>query len=97
MSLADELLADLEDAGEEVEQPDQEAPEEVPEVAEVPMAVENLQQSVRNIAKLRDSIEVTSIITHTRESVRYWSLTKVDGSASHDVPSMLCVFWAMLP
>ena len=97
MSLADELLADLEDAGEEVEQPDQEAPEEVPEVAEVPMAVENLQQSVRNIAKLRDSIEVTSIITHTRDSGRYWSLIKVDGSASHDVPSMLCVFWAMLP
>ena len=59
MSLADELLADLEDVGEEAEQPDQEAPEEVPEVTtEVSMEVDNLQKSVRNIAKLRDSIEV---------------------------------------
>lgn len=57
MSLADELLADLEDVGEDTEQLEEGVPEEVPEVIDVPMEVEN-QKSVRNIAKLRDSIEV---------------------------------------
>ena len=58
MSLADELLADLEDVGEG--EADVDEPDDVPEVlTEVPMDADVLQKSVRNIAKLLDSIEVS--------------------------------------
>ena len=59
MSLADELLADLEEAGDDP-QPEEEQGEvdEVTEVTEVTMETDTQQNTVHSIAKLRDSEEV---------------------------------------
>jgi len=61
MSLADELLADFEDGGEDVE--DNEGEGQMLELAEVDDVTMETQvigkNSVRNIAKLRDSEEVS--------------------------------------
>ena len=61
MSLADELLADFEDDDHVVEEPETEAQMfELAEVEEVTMETEQSNKnSVRNIAKLRDSEEVS--------------------------------------
>ena len=59
MSLADELLADLEDGAEEDAQPDDgETLGVIPEVEEVVMEIDTKTQSLSNIAKLRDSDQV---------------------------------------
>ena len=62
MSLADELLADFEDDDQVAEEPETEAQMlELAEVEEVTMETEQANKnSVRNIAKLRDSEEVGS-------------------------------------
>lgn len=89
MSLADELLADLEDVGEDTEQLEEGVPEEVPEVIDVPMEVEN-QKSVRNIAKLRDSIELKEILAQ----IDYYSKKggkKVSGPVEADPEYLLIV------
>ena len=61
MSLADELLADFEDDDHVVEEPETEAQMfKLAEVEEVTMETEQSNKSsVRNIAKLRDSEEVS--------------------------------------
>ena len=63
MSLADELLADLEEAGDDL-QPDEEQDGvgEVPEVTEVTMETDTQQNTVHSIAKLRDSDEVMCLL-----------------------------------
>lgn len=59
MSLADELLADLEDGAEEDAQPDDgETLGVIPEVEEVVMEIDTKTQSLSSIAKLRDSDQV---------------------------------------
>ena len=59
MSLADELLADLEDAGEEdTEAGDSNIPNDVDDVEDITMEVDNDEDSIRGIAKLRDSEKV---------------------------------------
>ena len=58
MSLADELLADLEEGGDNLETNDAEEPEEVTEVTDIVMEVDTSRHSVRSVAKLRDSKEV---------------------------------------
>ncbi len=62
MSLADELLADLEDVGEEAvdaEEEDDPAADVADGVLDdVTMAVDTSQHTVKNIAKLLDSEEV---------------------------------------
>jgi hypothetical protein len=58
MSLADELLADLEEDGDEVQgEEEQEAIDDITEASDVAMETEK-QNSIHGIAKLRDSDEV---------------------------------------
>ena len=59
MSLADELLADLEDGEEEdLGQDDPDTLGVIPEVEEVVMEMDTKTQSLSSIAKLRDSNQV---------------------------------------
>ena len=60
MSLADELLADFEEDGDDVEEPEDDGQMlELAEVEDVAMDTEQFNKnSVRSIAKLRDSDEV---------------------------------------
>lgn len=60
MSLADELLADLEEGGENLETQDIEQ-EDVTEVSDTVMEVDTTKHSVRSVAKLRDSTEVRNL------------------------------------
>ena len=62
MSLADELLADFEEDGDDVEEPEDDGQMlELAEVEDVAMDTEQFSKnSVRSIAKLRDSDEVGS-------------------------------------
>ena len=81
MSLADELLADLEDVGEEaVEQvEDEEADADVADVIEdVAMEIDTLQQSVKNIAKLVHSEEVfINYTVQNQDAHQHHSCTQV--------------------
>lgn len=61
MSLADELLADLEEAGEADDEHLLLLDAPVQEVADIPMEIDTKFQSVRAIAKLRDSDQVNII------------------------------------
>jgi len=59
MSLADELLADLEEDGPSIRQEEEdEEPEDIDDIEDVGMEVDIKQGSVRQIAKLVDSEEV---------------------------------------
>ena len=58
MSLADELLADLEEGGEDVDEVDSDMEAEVDEIDDVALTTEKPSNSVRNVAKLQDSKEV---------------------------------------
>lgn len=59
MSLADELLADLEEGGEEVEQSDEDMEAEVADIDEASLTTAKSANTVRNVAKLLDSKEVS--------------------------------------
>ncbi len=73
MSLADELLADLEDVGEEVEQEeDDDITDDVTEVTEVTLDPELAQLSVKNVAKLLHSEELKDIM----EKIEYFQMLK---------------------
>lgn len=61
MSLADELLADLEEGGEEVEQSDEDMEAEVADIDEASLTTAKSANTVRNVAKLLDSKEVSLI------------------------------------
>ena len=67
MSLADELLADFEEDGDGVEEPEDESQMfELAEVEDVAMEQEQFNKnSVRNIAKLLDSDEVRFFVLNT--------------------------------
>ena len=58
MSLADELLADLEEGGEDVDEVNSDMEAEVDEINDVALTTEKPSNSVRNVAKLQDSKEV---------------------------------------
>lgn len=61
MSLADELLADLEDGADEAQgEGEEDDIDHVDDVAEASMETDQDQNSVHSIAKLRDSEEVSS-------------------------------------
>ena len=78
MSLADELLADFEedDLGQNEEE---EADEEMAEVAEVAAEVDyTSKESVRHVAKLRDSKEVGALYSISTWSVRGGLLKEVN-------------------
>ena len=66
MSLADELLADFEEDGDDVEEPEDDGQMlELAEVEDVAMDTEQFNKnSVRSIAKLRDSDEVGVHFSH---------------------------------
>lgn len=59
MSLADELLADLEEGGEDAEFDEEEA---VHDIEDVDMLAESHGSSVRSVAKLKDSAELRGIL-----------------------------------
>ena len=70
--LADALLADLEEGGEEEERDDAGDTEDVDEIKDVTMDVDTDQKSVKSIAKLRDSEELQEILTQ----IEYFSKSK---------------------
>ncbi|KAL3876972.1 hypothetical protein ACJMK2_034744 [Sinanodonta woodiana] len=77
MSLADELIADYEEAGDDLGQNETEAQlEEVPEVDDVIVEVCRQQDSVRNIAKLRDSQELADVL---KEIEKYAHKSRKEG------------------
>ncbi|XP_013402821.1 U4/U6 small nuclear ribonucleoprotein Prp31-like [Lingula anatina] len=76
MSLADELLADLEDIADEANRDGDEQEDEVEDVEEVAMELDSKQQSVRSIAKLRDSKELASVMSQIE---RYQNQPRRDG------------------
>ena len=63
MSLADELLADLEEGGEDIEQDEDEVQAEIADVEEITMDMDKQYSSVSCVAKLRDSKEVIICVT----------------------------------
>jgi len=63
MSLADELLADLEDGADYDEDEYVEQEGKIDEVQEVPMETETKSESVRDIAKLRDSEQMNRVMS----------------------------------
>ncbi|KAL8587798.1 U4/U6 small nuclear ribonucleoprotein Prp31 [Nucella lapillus] len=67
MSLADELLADLEEGGEDVEQEESDMEAEVDDIDDVALTAEKPTNSVRNVAKLLESKELAFIIDSIQE------------------------------
>ncbi|XP_076458994.1 U4/U6 small nuclear ribonucleoprotein Prp31-like [Babylonia areolata] len=67
MSLADELLADLEEGGEDVEQEDSDMEAEVDDIDDVALTTEKPSNSVKNVAKLLDSKELAQILNSIQE------------------------------
>ncbi|CAL1294852.1 unnamed protein product [Larinioides sclopetarius] len=67
MSLADELLADLEEAGEVEDEHLYQLDAPVQEVEDIPMEVENKFQTIRDIAKLRDSEQLQRVMREITE------------------------------
>lgn len=67
MSLADELLADLEEGGEDVEQPDEDMEAEVADIDDVSITTIKPSNTVRNVAKLQGSKELAQIIENIEE------------------------------
>lgn len=67
MSLADELLADLEEGGEDVEQEESDMEAEVDDIDDVALTTEKPSDSVRNVAKLLDSKELAQILDSIQE------------------------------
>ncbi|PVD38332.1 hypothetical protein C0Q70_00944 [Pomacea canaliculata] len=67
MSLADELLADLEEGGEEVEQSDEDMEAEVADIDEASLTTAKSANTVRNVAKLLDSKELAQIMNNMKQ------------------------------
>ncbi|KAK7111722.1 U4/U6 small nuclear ribonucleoprotein Prp31-like [Littorina saxatilis] len=67
MSLADELLADLEEGGEDVDQADSDMEADVDDIDDVDITTEKPSNSVKNVAKLQDSKELAQILTLIEE------------------------------
>lgn len=59
MSLADELLADLEEGGEDVEQSEDDMEAEVADIDDVAITTIKPTNTVKNVAKLQGSKEVS--------------------------------------
>lgn len=75
MSLADELLADLEEGTEDVGQDDGENVAEVADVEDVVMEPEIQATRVTSVAKLRDSQELAEIMNNIK---KYSSQSRMD-------------------
>ena len=58
MSLADELLADLEEGGEDVDQSDSDMEAEVADIDDIDISDQQQKSNVKSVAKLKDSKEV---------------------------------------
>lgn len=93
MSLADELLADFEEDGDDMEEPESEAQMfELAEVEEVTMEQEQVNKnSVRNIAKLRDSEELTNVLKQVEKYAKQKRKDKVLGPVEMDPEYQLIV------
>lgn len=93
MSLADELLADFEDDDHVVEEPETEAQMfELAEVEEVTMETEQSNKnSVRNIAKLRDSEELKDVLKEVEKYAKRKRRDKVLGPVEMDPEYQLIV------
>ncbi|GIY59477.1 hypothetical protein CEXT_635111 [Caerostris extrusa] len=88
MSLADELLADLEDAGEVEDEHLYQLDAPVQEVEDVPMEVDNKLQTIRDIAKLRDSEQLHRVmkeIAWRKESVRKEAVGPVEADPEYQL------------
>lgn len=89
MSLADELLADLEDAGEaEEEQLLQE--DEIEDVEDIAMEVDTSAKSVRSIAKLRDSEQLKQVMKEIAKRIES-DRTEILGPVESDPEYQLIV------
>ncbi|KAL4240096.1 U4/U6 small nuclear ribonucleoprotein Prp31 [Mactra antiquata] len=93
MSLADELLADFEDAGDDVEENDGESQMlELAEVEDVTMEAQSLSKnSVRNIAKLRDSDELADVMKKVEMYSKQKRKDAVAGPVEYDPEYQLIV------
>ena len=67
MSLADELLADLEEGAEDVDHDDNEIIAEVADIEDVSMEPEVHAARVMSVAKLRDSQELADIMASIKK------------------------------
>ncbi|GFS93217.1 hypothetical protein NPIL_52561 [Nephila pilipes] len=86
MSLADELLADLEDAGEVEDEHLYQLDAPVQEVEDIPMEVDNKFQTIRDIAKLRDSEQLQRVmqeIAERRQSERKEAIGPVEADPEY--------------
>ncbi|XP_041364240.1 U4/U6 small nuclear ribonucleoprotein Prp31-like [Gigantopelta aegis] len=91
MSLADELLADLEEGGEDVEQDEDEVQAEIADVEEVTMEMDKQYSSVSCVAKLRDSKELAKIMASVRKYSKQSRRDSVSGPVEADPEYMLIV------
>ncbi|WAQ96549.1 PRP31-like protein, partial [Mya arenaria] len=93
MSLADELLADFEDAGEEVEENEGEGQMlELAEIDDVTMETQTVSKnSVRNIAKLRDGEELTEVMKKIEQYSKQKRKEAVAGPVEFDPEYQLIV------
>lgn len=93
MSLADELLADFEEAGEDVEDTEVDSQMmELADVDDVSMATSVVSKnSVRNIAKLRDSEELTEVIKKVEQYSKQKRKDNVAGPVEYDPEYQLIV------
>lgn len=91
MSLADELLADLEDAGEVEDDHLLQIDAPVQEVEDVSMEVETGLKSVRNIAKLRDSEQLERVMKEIQKRSNTERKEEVTGPVEADPEYLLIV------
>ncbi|KAL1486811.1 hypothetical protein MTO96_046808, partial [Rhipicephalus appendiculatus] len=92
MSLADELLADLEDAGDLEEDQLYQQDTHIQEVEDViPLEIDTKVKSVRAIAKLRDSEELGRVMSEIKQKVHHTRKEEVTGPVEADPEYQLIV------
>ncbi|KAH7943231.1 hypothetical protein HPB52_006543 [Rhipicephalus sanguineus] len=92
MSLADELLADLEDAGDLEEDQLYQQDTHIQEVEDViPLEIDTKVKSVRAIAKLRDSEELGRVMSEIKQKVLQTRKEEVTGPVEADPEYQLIV------
>ncbi|XP_037286739.1 pre-mRNA processing factor 31 [Rhipicephalus microplus] len=92
MSLADELLADLEDAGDLEEDQLYQQDTHIQEVEDViPLEIDTKVKSVRAIAKLRDSEELARVMSEIKQKVLQARKEEVTGPVEADPEYQLIV------
>lgn len=93
MSLADELLADLEEGGEEIESADEEGETAIKDITDDGMEIGSSDPmlSVRNVAKLKDSQELKRILENITDYSNKPKRTQVVGPVEADPEYKLIV------